>query len=454
MAAIYPMKDEVLWWKRIIGSIIISALISLLFILISKYNILGMSFSSAFIIIGVITIMLSIDAFEGYMRKSKLQEDVKKNGKTEIYNLNHSIKDLYIIIVLTLLSLTIVALPTKYIEGSILYPIKTVFSVLIIFLSGYAFWAAVIPLIKLGRFKRLLLTIIFGIILLTISYFLLKFNTLNGLNIVLISILSAFIGLMCIIAFVRRKRKPKTEKKESKYDEKSSFTPYEITYEEKEESKTPVEDVNKSKPILADKTDQISDIPDGTENSKRKFISLDLILILLATALSLVFILTPKYSGTIINTILRIILILFLPGYSLIAALYPKKDDLDVFERLSLSFAIPLLGLAVVLTVNTIHNISISLHSVLLLLAIFTILLTIIAYIRRILVLKKENSWLIDSNKSQNKKESVQQKKLLQKLESIEPTSFSKPAICNYKYSNYIFNNSYCHYIYCNPQIE
>ena len=166
MAAIYPMKDELGWFKRILGSIIVSALISLLFILISHYNILGISFSSAFIIIGVITILLSIDALEGYTRKSKIEKDVKKNGESEIYTLNHSFKDLYILIVLTLLSLTIVALPTKYIEGSILYPLKTVFSVLIIFLSGYAFWAAVIPLTKLGRSKRLLLTIIFGIILL------------------------------------------------------------------------------------------------------------------------------------------------------------------------------------------------------------------------------------------------------------------------------------------------
>ena len=158
-----------------------------------------------------------------------------------------------------------------------------------------------------------------------------KFNTIKGLNIVLISILSAFIGLMCIIAFLRRKRKPKMERKESKYDKKSSFTPYQITEDEKEESEPSNEDVNKSEPILADKTDQISDKPEGQENSKRKFISLDLILILLATALCLVFILTPKYNGTIISTILGILLILFLPGYSLIAALYPKKDDLDSY---------------------------------------------------------------------------------------------------------------------------
>ena len=388
MAAMYPVKEDLGWFKRIFGSIIVSALISLLFIFVSHYNILGISFSSAFIIIGIITILLSIDALEGYTRKSKISQDnVKQNGETEIYKLNHSIKDLYFLIVLTLLSLSIVALPTKYLEGSILYPLKTVFSVLIIFLSGYAFWAAVIPLTKLGRSKRLLLTIIFGIILLTVSYFLLKFNTLKGFNIFLVSILSAFIGLMCIIAFIRRKRKPKMENKESKNkdiqkDEKYSFTPYEITEDGKEKSE---------QPIPVDKTNQIIDKPEGKEYSKRKFISLDLILILLTTIICIVFILTPKYNGTIISSILGILLVLFLPGYSLIAALYPKKDDLEGIERLSLSFAFPLLGLAVVLIVNPIHHFAISLHFILFLLAIFTVVFIIIAYIRRIRFLKDEN---------------------------------------------------------------
>ena len=42
---------------------------------------------------------------------------------------------------------------------------------------------------------------------------------------------------------------------------------------------------------------------------------------------------------------------LFLPGYALIATLFPRKDDLDGIERIALSFGLsiaitPLLGLA------------------------------------------------------------------------------------------------------------
>ena len=51
-----------------------------------------------------------------------------------------------------------------------------------------------------------------------------------------------------------------------------------------------------------------------------------------------------------IRIILGLLFVLFLPGYSLIAALFPKKKDLDTIERLALSFGLsiaitPLIGL-------------------------------------------------------------------------------------------------------------
>jgi uncharacterized membrane protein len=51
-----------------------------------------------------------------------------------------------------------------------------------------------------------------------------------------------------------------------------------------------------------------------------------------------------------VRIILGLPLVLFLPGYALIAALFPRKDDLDGIERIALSFGLsiaisPLLGL-------------------------------------------------------------------------------------------------------------
>ena len=68
------------------------------------------------------------------------------------------------------------------------------------------------------------------------------------------------------------------------------------------------------------------------------------------TIITFVFIITPSLSETFFKTILVIPMVLFIPGYVLITALFPKKDDLDVVERLALSSGLsititPVLGM-------------------------------------------------------------------------------------------------------------
>ncbi|MGB2842206.1 MAG: DUF1616 domain-containing protein [Halobacteriota archaeon] len=92
------------------------------------------------------------------------------------------------------------------------------------------------------------------------------------------------------------------------------------------------------------------------------------------------------YIAIILGTrpeIIGLPLVLFLPGYSLIATLFPRKDDLDAIERIALSFGLsiaitPLLGLALNYT-----PFGIRLSPVLTVLSIFTISLALGAYLRR-----------------------------------------------------------------------
>ncbi|MCD6456429.1 MAG: DUF1616 domain-containing protein [Methanophagales archaeon] len=82
-----------------------------------------------------------------------------------------------------------------------------------------------------------------------------------------------------------------------------------------------------------------------------KGFDLDLALVILFTLLCIPFVLISPLSETPIRIILGLPLVLFLPGYSLIAALFPRKDDLDAIEQIALSFGLsiaitPLLGLA------------------------------------------------------------------------------------------------------------
>ena len=117
---------------------------------------------------------------------------------------------------------------------------------------------------------------------------------------------------------------------------------------------------------------------------------LDLALVILFTLLCIPFVLIPPLNESPVRIILGLPLVLFLPGYSLIAALFPRKDDLDGIERIALSFGlsiavVPLLGLALNYT-----PFGIRLSPVLIVLSVFTITLSVVAYIRRSGILEEE----------------------------------------------------------------
>ena len=117
----------------------------------------------------------------------------------------------------------------------------------------------------------------------------------------------------------------------------------------------------------------------------------DLALVILFTLSCIPFVLIPPLNEiSPIRIILGLPLVLFLPGYSLIATLFPRKDDLDAIERVALSFGLsiaitPLLGLALNYT-----PFGIRLLPILIVLSIFTISLAIGAYVRRSMILEEE----------------------------------------------------------------
>lgn len=81
-----------------------------------------------------------------------------------------------------------------------------------------------------------------------------------------------------------------------------------------------------------------------------KKIPLDLFVVLIWIMATILFIVSPVLKESYIRIILGITMILFIPGYVLIAALFPKADDLGYAERIVLSIGlsiaiIPLIGL-------------------------------------------------------------------------------------------------------------
>jgi len=115
----------------------------------------------------------------------------------------------------------------------------------------------------------------------------------------------------------------------------------------------------------------------------KKNIPNDIFIVIVFTLSTIILIVFPPLSNTWIRTVLGLPMVLFFPGYALIAALFPKKDDLDGIERVALSFGlsiavVPLLGLGLNYT-----PFGIRLIPILITLVIFTLGTCVIAIYRR-----------------------------------------------------------------------
>ena len=109
---------------------------------------------------------------------------------------------------------------------------------------------------------------------------------------------------------------------------------------------------------------------------------LDLLAAIILALATLVFTLTPL-TDLPVRIPLGLLMVLFVPGYTLIAALFPKMGDLEGIERTALSFGlsiavVPLIGLGLNYTPWGIRLIPVVVS-----LAIFTMAMAAAAYWRR-----------------------------------------------------------------------
>jgi uncharacterized membrane protein len=109
----------------------------------------------------------------------------------------------------------------------------------------------------------------------------------------------------------------------------------------------------------------------------------DIILLLLFASVTLLFLFIPLLSTSYIKAVLGIIFISFLPGYSFISFLFPKKDSINLSERLLLSFAtsvaiVTLLGFILNYTAFGIH-----LEVMAIILFLFIVVFAILTLLRR-----------------------------------------------------------------------
>jgi uncharacterized membrane protein len=114
----------------------------------------------------------------------------------------------------------------------------------------------------------------------------------------------------------------------------------------------------------------------------------DLIFIVAFVVISVVIITVPPLNATPIRAAVGFPLVLFLPGYSLVSALFPRNDELDIIERIALSIG---LSICVVVFIGLALNYTpwgIRLGPVLLALSAFTLIGTAVSALRRFKVIK------------------------------------------------------------------
>jgi uncharacterized membrane protein len=127
-----------------------------------------------------------------------------------------------------------------------------------------------------------------------------------------------------------------------------------------------------------------------SHGGSRQDIPGDLILIVVWLAASIVAIYLPFLNGTPVRIALALPVILFIPGYCLLALLFPKNGDIDLMPRMVLSIGVsialvPLIGLGLNFTPWGIR-----LDPIVLSLTLFTLVMTLIILYQRSLLPSEE----------------------------------------------------------------
>ena len=390
ISALYPKKRDLRWFKRIFASIIVSILLTLPLTLISTYNIIGINISTGFLIIGILTIILLVDALEGNIRTSQISKNndlnykslVKEDNNDEITNdvnktdqiridmpsgskqskIGFFSLDLILVFFVTLICVFIL------INKSNETIISLIAISILLFLPGYSLVSAIYPKKEdLNGVKRVSLSFGFPLMALTLGILINNINPIAiSLNFILILIIT-FTIVFIIIAYLRRRRVKLIEKINNNEKISNSY-----------KSQTKPELISKETSSEVSKNVSLKQ-----EISNAKFVTKDLLLIFLTTLITIIFLISPKLEDTLIRTILGLILIIFIPGYSLVVALFPRKDELEGIERAALSFGLSIAVTPLIVLILNYTPWGIRLTPILISLSAFTIIMVIIGYIRR-----------------------------------------------------------------------
>jgi len=109
---------------------------------------------------------------------------------------------------------------------------------------------------------------------------------------------------------------------------------------------------------------------------------LDLKIAMLWNVLTIIFIFAPVLNDTFLRIIFAWAVVLFWPGYLLIAFLFPEKDDMDLIERIALSVGLSAAITSVLGLILNFTPFGIRLVPIVVILSLFIFFFTFLTYIK------------------------------------------------------------------------
>ncbi|TMS42245.1 MAG: DUF1616 domain-containing protein [Methanobacterium sp.] len=308
-----------------------------------------------------------------------MQLTLRRSSEGMINMQKPTYRDLTILIILSISSLAFLVVPALD-----QFPVNLIPQLLIhLFLPGYALMSVIDPIFNSrSKVRRVVWSFVLSLILTLVSVYI---PISSYLILVFLTV------ILAVLAFFRKGVSP--EKLQSLRKEFENNL--ESFKENKEEFKEKRIEKTKKKKITGQEENKPVKTERKLKTSPQRKNFLDIILVVILTLLCALFVLEPTLNKTVVRTVLGLLLVLFFPGYALIASLFPKKDDLDSIERITLSFGLsiaitPLLGLVLNYTPWGIR-----LDQILISLTGITLLLCAVAIIRRRRI-PEENLFLVD----------------------------------------------------------
>lgn len=111
--------------------------------------------------------------------------------------------------------------------------------------------------------------------------------------------------------------------------------------------------------------------------------AIDLKAAILFLIITVLFIYVPGFNSTILRPLLSFMLVLFVPGYTMIAVVYPGKDDIGGLERAVLSFAVSICAVPILGFILNYTSWGVRMDPLVLFIILFTIVCVLIANMRR-----------------------------------------------------------------------